>query len=385
MRYVDPMTGKQKTKSARTSDRKQAEKIAAKWEADLCEGRYSASSKMTFEDFRELYDRQKLSTLADSSAESAHIALNHLDRLIGPKRLASVTTATITEFQTKLRLGGIRDTSIRSYLRSLKAAFNWSVKQGILVKAPVFDMPRKGRGRNSAMRGRPITAEEYERMVSVVPQVRRLEPEKWQRLLEGLWLSGLRISEALALSWDQDAEIAVWLTGKYPKLRIWGEAQKSGRDQLLPITPDFAEFLLAVPEQHRSGLVFGIEGPQPGKPLTTGRASRYISAFGERAGVVVNKADGKYGSAHDLRRAFGTRWSKKVMPATLQLLMRHKSIDTTLKYYVEQDADDVVADLWAQHAAQGNISGNTTGFPVKVAPDPTSHPNRKPLAQQGVV
>jgi integrase len=219
---------------------------------------------------------------------------------------------------------------------------------------------------------------------SVVPQVRRLEPEKWQRLLEGLWLSGLRISEALALSWDQDADIAVWLTGKYPKLRIWGEAQKSGQDQLLPITPDFAESLLAVPVEQRSGLVFGIEGPNPGQPLSTKRASRYISAIGEKAGVVVNKADGKYGSAHDLTRAFGTRWSKKVMPATLQLLMRHKSIETTLKYYVEQDADDVVADLWAQHAAQGNISGNTTGSPVKVAPDPTRHPNRKPLAQQGV-
>ena len=28
------------------------------------------------------------------------------------------------------------------------------------------------------------------------------------------------------------------------------------------------------------------------------------------------------------------RWSSRVMPATLQLLMRHKSIETTLKYYV---------------------------------------------------
>jgi hypothetical protein len=35
-----------------------------------------------------------------------------------------------------------------------------------------------------------------------------------------------------------------------------------------------------------------------------------------------------------------------VKPATLQLLMRHRSIETTLKYYVEQDADEVADELW---------------------------------------
>jgi integrase len=44
----------------------------------------------------------------------------------------------------------------------------------------------------------------------------------------------------------------------------------------------------------------------------------------------------RYATAHDLRRAFGTRWSKRVMPATLQKLMQHASIETTMRYYVEQ-------------------------------------------------
>ncbi|MFG0332540.1 MAG: hypothetical protein ACF8TS_04175, partial [Maioricimonas sp. JB049] len=42
MRYVDPVTGKQKTRSTGTNKRKQAERIAAKWEAELQEGRYVA-------------------------------------------------------------------------------------------------------------------------------------------------------------------------------------------------------------------------------------------------------------------------------------------------------------------------------------------------------
>lgn len=49
----------------------------------------------------------------------------------------------------------------------------------------------------------------------------------------------------------------------------------------------------------------------------------------------------KYASAHDLCRAFGQQWSARVMPAVLQQLMRHVSIETTMKYYVGRDADAV--------------------------------------------
>lgn len=64
--------------------------------------------------------------------------------------------------------------------------------------------------------------------------------------------------------------------------------------------------------------------------------------------VVVNKQNSKFASAHDFRRAFGTRWASGVKPATLQLLMRHESIETTLKFYVAQSTDDVASQLWGK-------------------------------------
>jgi integrase len=85
--------------------------------------------------------------------------------------------------------------------------------------------------------------------------------------------------------------------------------------------------------------------------MTSARAGRVISEIGKKAGILVNKADGKFASAHDLRRSFGTRWASRVKPATLQLLMRHKSIETTMKYYVCQDSDDVADELWASYEA----------------------------------
>ena len=65
----------------------------------------------------------------------------------------------------------------------------------------------------------------------------------------------------------------------------------------------------------------------------------------------------KWASAHDLRRAFGTRWAKRVMPAVLKELMRHADIATTMQFYVDQDARETAADLWREHKAAGYHSG----------------------------
>lgn len=168
------------------------------------------------------------------------------------------------------------------------------------------------------------------------------------------------------LSWDEDAPISVDLSGKRPRLRIYAEAEKGRQDRLLPMTPDFAEFLLNTPKQERQGLVFKVNAVQTGKGMTPKRISRIESAIGEEARIVVSKTEGKHGSAHDLRRAFGTRWAPRVKPATLRLLMRHRSIETTLKYYVAQDADEVADELWQssqptapKHSA--DASSNTSG------------------------
>jgi integrase len=49
-----------------------------------------------------------------------------------------------------------------------------------------------------------------------------------------------------------------------------------------------------------------------------------------------------------------TRWARKVMPTVLQKLMRHDSIETTLRYYVDLDADEMAEELGK--AMPGNIN-----------------------------
>jgi len=57
----------------------------------------------------------------------------------------------------------------------------------------------------------------------------------------------------------------------------------------------------------------------------------------------------KFASVHDLRRSFDSRWSRKVTPAVLKRLMRHADIETTMRYYVDLDADDIAAELWQSY------------------------------------
>jgi integrase len=201
------------------------------------------------------------------------------------------------------------------------------------------------------MRGRPVTTEEFKTMLACVSDVRAKDSAIWVQHLNGLWLSGLRLDESMQLSWDGDSPFMIDLTGRHPRFRIYAEAEKGRQDRLLPMTPDFAEFVLKTPLKERIGYVFKVQGIRTGEQMTSARAGRIISQIGEKSGVLVNKAEGKYATAHDLRRSFGTGWAGRVKPATLQLLMRHKSIETTMKYYVCQDSDDVADELWAAYEA----------------------------------
>jgi len=77
---------------------------------------------------------------------------------------------------------------------------------------------------------------------------------------------------------------------------------------------------------------------------------KVVSEIGKAAGVKVNEVPKvKFASAHDLRRSFGERWATRVMPNVLQELMRHESIQTTMQYYVGQNAQRTAAILWEAH------------------------------------
>ena len=264
---------------------------------------------------------------------------NAVERLLAPQLLTDLNAERIGLFQAKLREDGRAENTIVSYSAHLRSALKWAADMGILASVPKIRRPQRAK-KSQVMKGRPITQSEFDSLCShVAGVVGEDAAPSWRHLLDGLWWSGLRLGESLELWWDNDAKLQVIFIEDDLMLRIPAALEKGNKDRILPIAPEFAEFLLRTPVEERRGRVFKLQARKVhGDRLTADRVTRLISKIGAAANVVVNKGRNKFATAHDLRRSFGERWAERVMPQTLMELMRHESIETTLKYYVGRNA-----------------------------------------------
>jgi len=276
---------------------------------------------------------------------------NRLQELQNPQRLADLSSIAISRFQKGLRDFGNAEPTICKHLRHLKAALRWAKSMGMLARVPDFHFPKSGR-HQTVMKGRPITDQEFQEMLNAVETVVGVDAApSWKHLLERIWWSGLRLGEALALTWHPSDSLYLNFDGKYPMLCINSESEKGRKSRILAMTPDFAKFL----ERNRpksQGFVFeplGLKGKE------SCRDGNWVLKIGSRIGraamILVKESDDekhldKYASIHDLRRAFRVRWSQRVMPQVLTELMRHDSIDTTLRFYVGANADRTAEAIW---------------------------------------
>ena len=266
--------------------------------------------------------------LAKETAVKVATVCNLLERIL-PKvavgKLVDLNDDAISRFQAALRDGGRAESTIASYLGHLRAMLAWGHDLGMLPIMPKIRRPKRAqkgsKGRKS--KGRPITAEELDRMMGKIPaalaewrkrqreavrktrrnkgasphkaaaevapmEVSPAAVESWRHFLNGLWLSGLRRGESLSLVWDRRPDRpCIDMDGRRPMLRIPAACEKGNRERVLPITPDFAEFITRTSEADRHGPAFRPLMPS-GNPATAEQAGRMVALIGELARVVVH-------------------------------------------------------------------------------------------------
>ena len=360
--YSDPRTGKRVTRSADTAVRREAERAAAKWEDELREGSYKKTSNCSWEAFRERYERQVHQEQAPKTLSKVISVFNAVEQIASPRRLADLDDQRLIYLKDEL-LRSRSVSTVASYLAHVRSALNTAVEWDMLSPPPKMPKVKRTKG-VKLMRGRAVTAVEFERMIAATSQVvgEQAAPS-WQFLLRGFWTSGLRLNEACDLYWDGYRGHTLDLEGKRPMFIIRGALEKGRRDRRLPMAPEFAELLATVPVEAQRGRIFQPDARRTGAAAPqVHRIGETVADIGKQAGVVVDAdprtgTPTKFASAHDLRRAFGYRWAKRVMPAVLQKLMRHASIQTTMQYYVDLEADDVADVLWAASSNTFSNSG----------------------------
>lgn len=375
-RWVDPETGKPRKRSTKCTRRRDAERFAAELEDELKQ-RNALSVVVTWGHFQERYDTEVLESHADTTREKSLIVLNQFQKFAKLKDLEDISASHVSRWQAFLRKIPNAETTIASKLAHLKSALGWAVDQSMLKSVPKFPKIKRAKksDRNSPMKGRPITEEEFDRVIdSIENTVGKSHLDSWDFIIRGLWLSGLRVAESMNLWWDREDKLLVLIEREYPMFQIRDELEKGHRDRLLPMAPEFAEFLREVPVEERIGPIFNPSlERQVYERLDSQRVSKTISRIGEAAKVVVHR-DGdkvKYASAHDFRRSFGERWAMRVTPAVLQMLMRHETIDTTMRFYVGQNAERIAKEIRAAmpKTAPGPTFGPTSEDSKKKAED----------------
>lgn len=320
-----------------TASEKEARRAAYQFEVELNAGRVALGQRISWADFCVRYERERLAGLAHKTWAAWNTARNHVNALLGWLWLDEANAQSLSSFVGLLRTSGIAESSITTHIRSIRSALNWAAEVHLLPMRIAFSPPKRGR-KDTQMRSRPLSPVEFLTLCCMIPSVRPDDAPDWERMLMGVWLSGLRLSEVSLFSWGESTPIAVDLSGRHPRFRIWAEGEKGRKNRYLPMTPDFAAWLLQTPQELRYGRVFKMACTE------SGNIGKVVGRIGKAAGIVVNE-EGKHATIHDLRRSFGTRWASRVKPSILMLLMRHKNIATTMNFYVAHDADDVADDL----------------------------------------
>jgi len=317
-----------------------AERYRRKVEGELAAGTYQNNSRKTWKAFRQEWEEKIGEGMLPQTRRCTLDALKHFEAVINPQRVSAIRSQTIDEFITKRRKerglsegSTVSPATVNKELRHLRAVLRVAVDWGYLGRAPKFRMVREPK-----KLVRYVTPEHFAAVykachVATRPANPNYTPEDWWKALLTMgYMTGWRVTEILALRWDDvSLDNATAITR-------W-EDNKGKRDELVPLHRIVVEHLRRI-------IDFG--------PLVFfwnhDRRTLWVDfhRIQDEAGLEP------YYGFHDLRRAFATANADRLTADTLQTLMRHKSHATT-RLYINQarQVDQAVEKLYVPDFLKG--------------------------------
>jgi integrase len=338
------LSGRQRKRFTRTLA--EARDLKATLTADVKRGEFRAFSRVTFADYAkewiEQYSGRTRHGLRTETRADYRRALG-LDRdgtplgngavaFFGRMRLTEIEPRDVKRYATEVGARGVSANTVRLALAPVKALLATAVEEGLIRSNPAaglrFVRPA-GHEEVSEARVKALTPAELRALIAEVP-------EGWRLLAEFLSHTGLRISEALALTWaDVDfGERRVRVRRRLYRGKIGPTKSEYGRRDVA-LTVNMAQQLWrargAAPE---TAHVFAAKN---GALLDRSHVFRVVKAAGKRAGV-------PWAGLHTLRHtaatlAFANGWNAK----QVQRLLGHHSASFTLDTYVHLLPGDVQA------------------------------------------
>jgi integrase len=289
LKFYCPIKGQRIRKGCGTRDRREARRILRECRERLLNGQYVESdgaitadevkaqpspvvatlvpgNGRTWPESSEQYrNRMKSRMRARSHADTTY-RLNVAERIFKGRSgtepsLADCTTLASLEFLqdalldgTEGRRGARSPNSVNSMMASVMAFVRYCADHEWIDRVP----PLRRIDVDEVMKGRPISGEEFERMIAATSAVvGDAAACSWTFTLKVLWESAFRIQDAMNFSWDDLEKIyPVWprLKLQHPTIRI-PSSQKNRKNEEIPMLPGLNVLLRSVPKTERTGWV----------------------------------------------------------------------------------------------------------------------------------
>ncbi|MCA1831187.1 MAG: site-specific integrase [Actinobacteria bacterium] len=329
--------------SLQTTDRTTAERRFREWLGELEAVAWGDKPRRSYAEAEERFINEHLPAIKPGAARRYGVSLKHLSEHFGNMMLHEITSAGLSDFETKRRAHGVSTSTIRRDFACLSSmltsAQDWEWTTDNANPVPAYLRRRAKRGlKEGAPHTRYLTEAEEAKVIA------HASPDVAKAMAVAID-TGLRLEELFSLEWSQVDLVRGLITTT--------TNTKSGRKRKVPVSARAGTILGTLPRHLHCPHVF----VNPDTKERFGQMTKGFKAAVRRA--KVDKA-----TWHDLRRTAGCRWLQRDGKSMeeVSILLGHSSVTVTEKSYAFLEAEDVAASLsGAQKAGTWN-GGHHTDF-----------------------
>jgi integrase len=249
-------------------------------------------------------------TLSDKTREGYAYPIGVLKQRIGDRKARDLTTSDVARLIRELKGEGKKTWTVKKIITPLRASYRLAVRDGVVATNPCQNFLPHERPRGDQRQMRCLSSQEISALLGSCGSSR------WRALFSLLVFGGLRVSEALGLTWDDITEDTVIIRR--------GKTEAAAREVML--IPSVRKLLMEEKLKQPAGHEF-VFSTQSGAPLGRRDALRALRLFTTRAGIPSF-------TLHELRHTFASILiAQGELPTMVAKQMGHTDPGLTMKVY----------------------------------------------------
>lgn len=343
--------------------RREAERFAESKQKEVRDGRSDRPSEIDVAQFIKEHMRLSNGTVRPTTL-AVHVSTwKLLSGQVGwTEPISRISSKDIESFRAR-RLGGVSPSTVNKEIAALKRMFNLAIERRYLLPGsnPCIGIKRI---KVAGIKPRFVSPEQFRRVYEESTEL------CFRAMLLVLYTTALRKHEASNVTWDDlDLDSGTLTVGRHQRAGYVQPWSPKGHElRRVPLPQEAADVLMRLKllspplcpyvfmdaarwTQFKTAVDAGTW--VSGRDLINNQLRRFQTAC-RRAGVPEFKL-------HDLRRTAITNWAKAGVPIHVaQQLAGHADLQTTQKFYLSVQDDDLAAARNAQQQLVAGLSGRAT-------------------------